>query len=116
MQFYNLKTRSHVDIADDKVEKIKMERATKSGTQIRYAMTAELDGSKLFKFVNEAAYNESSAKEGKSAPKDDKADKKAPAKKAPAAAEKAPAKKAAPKADAKADDEKKAPAKKAAKK
>lgn len=106
MQFYNLKTRSHVDIADDKVEKIKMERATKSGTQIRYAMTAEHEGSKLFKFVNEEAYNSSSAKEGKAAAKDDKkaADKKAPA-----------AKKTADKPAAKAAD-KKAPAKKAAKK
>ncbi len=56
MQFYNLKTRSHVDVPEDKVKKTKMVRKTKNGEQVRYALTAELDGSKLFKFVNEATY------------------------------------------------------------
>lgn len=64
MQFYNLKTRSHVEIPDDKVLKIKMVRKTKSGAeQTRYALTATHEGSKLYKFVNEATYKASKAKE-----------------------------------------------------
>jgi hypothetical protein len=63
MQFYNLKTRSHVDVPDNQVRKKKMIRKTKSGEQVRYALTADHEGSKLFKFVNEATYKSSSAKE-----------------------------------------------------
>lgn len=66
MQFYNLKTRSHVDVPDAQVRKVKMTRQTKTGEQVRYAMTAEHEGSKLFKFVNEADYNASSVQEGES--------------------------------------------------
>ena len=63
MQFYNLKTRSHVEIPDSDVQKLKMTRKTKSGEQVRYALTATYEGSKLFKFVNEATYTSSTAKE-----------------------------------------------------
>jgi len=63
MQFYNLKTRSHVEIPDSDVQKTKMKRQTKSGEQTRYALTATYEGTKLFKFVNEATFNASSAKE-----------------------------------------------------
>jgi hypothetical protein len=63
MQFYNLKTRSHVDIPESDVRKQKMVRKTKSGEQVRYALTANHNGTKLFKFVNEATYKSSSAKE-----------------------------------------------------
>jgi hypothetical protein len=63
MQFYNLKTRSHVEIPEDQVKKMKMVRKTKSGEQTRYALTAEHEGIKLFKFVNETTYNSSKAKE-----------------------------------------------------
>lgn len=63
MQFYNLKTRSHVEVPDSEVKKMKMTRKTKSGEQTRYALTAEFEGAKLFKFVNEATYTASSAKE-----------------------------------------------------
>jgi hypothetical protein len=63
MQFYNLKTRSHVDVPDSEVRKMKMTRKTKSGEQTRYALTADYQGSKLFKFVNEKTFNESNAKE-----------------------------------------------------
>lgn len=63
MQFYNLKTRSHVDIPETDVKKTKMVRKTKTGEQTRYALTAEFEGTKLFKFVNEATYTGSSAKE-----------------------------------------------------
>lgn len=63
MQFYNLKTRSHVDVPEGDVRKMKMTRKTKSGTQTRYALTATYQGSKLFKFVSEDTYKTSSAKE-----------------------------------------------------
>lgn len=63
MQFYNLKTRSHVDVPESEVRKTKMRRKTKSGEQVRYAFTANYQGNKLFKFVNEATYKASSAKE-----------------------------------------------------
>ena len=63
MQFYNLKTRSHVDVPESDVRKQKMVRKTKSGEQIRYALTANYQGTKLFKFVNEAAYKASNAQE-----------------------------------------------------
>ena len=63
MQFYNLKTRSHVDVPEGDVRKMKMTRKTKSGEQTRYALTANYQGTKLFKFINEASYKSSSAKE-----------------------------------------------------
>ena len=56
MQFYNLKTRSHVDVPDSAVKKTKMVRKTKNGEQVRYALQAEHGGAKLFKFVNEATF------------------------------------------------------------
>ena len=63
MQFYNLKTRSHVDVPETDVRKKKMTRKTKSGEQVRYALTATYEGTPLFKFVNEATYKASTAKE-----------------------------------------------------
>lgn len=63
MQFYNLKTRSHVDVADANVRKMKMTRKTKSGEQTRYALTAEHEGNKLFKFVSEATYKSTNVPE-----------------------------------------------------
>lgn len=63
MQFYNLKTRSHVDVPESDVKKTKMIRKTKTGEQTRYAFTAVHEGQKLFKFVNEATYKASSAPE-----------------------------------------------------
>lgn len=63
MQFYNLKTRSHVEIADSNIKKKKMVRKTKSGEQTRYALVAEHEGTALYKFVNEATYNATNAPE-----------------------------------------------------
>lgn len=63
MKFYNLKTRSHVDVPDGDIRKMKMVRKTKNGEQVRYALTATYEGTKLFKFVNEATYTASNAKE-----------------------------------------------------
>jgi hypothetical protein len=63
MQFYNLKTRSHIEVPDSDVRKTKMIRKTKTGEQTRYAFTAVHEGTKLFKFVNEANYMASTAQE-----------------------------------------------------
>ncbi len=63
MQFYNLKTRQHVDVPESDVRKTKMVRKTKTGEQTRYALTAEYQGVKLFKFVSEAAYKAANVKE-----------------------------------------------------
>lgn len=57
MKFYNVKTRSEVDVPDGSVKTQKFERKTKTGKmQVRYAVTAEHNGQKLFKFVDEATY------------------------------------------------------------
>ena len=63
MKFYNLKTRSHVEVPDSDITKKKMVRTTKSGEQVRYALTASYGGTTLYKFVNEKVYNETKAKE-----------------------------------------------------
>jgi hypothetical protein len=63
MNFYNLKTRSHVDIADADIKKKRMIRKTKSGEQVRYALVAEYEGTPLYKFVSEKDFTASGAKE-----------------------------------------------------
>lgn len=57
MQFYDLKTRSHVDVPESDIRKTKMIRKTKNGEQVRYALKATYNGNQLFKFVNEQTYN-----------------------------------------------------------
>lgn len=63
MKFYNLKTRSHVEVPETAIKKKKMVRTTKAGEQIRYALTAEYEGSTLYKFVNEETYKNTNAPE-----------------------------------------------------
>jgi len=65
MQFYNLKTRSHVEIPESDVKKKRMIRTTKSGEQVRYALTANYEGINLYKFVNEATFMASNSDEVK---------------------------------------------------
>lgn len=66
MQFYDVKTRQSVEVADDKIQKKKMERKTSKGTnQTRYAAVAVVDGRNLFKFINEATYNSLKVPEAK---------------------------------------------------
>ena len=53
IEFYNVKTRSKVKVAVNEIKKTKFERATKSGgTQVRYAVQAQYEGTKLLKFVS----------------------------------------------------------------
>ncbi len=64
MKFYNLKTRSHVDVPDSDVVKTKMERKTSHGVQVRYALKATYNGTPLFKFVSAKDYEAFKGKEG----------------------------------------------------
>lgn len=58
MQFYNVKSRSKVDVPETELAKKKFVRATKDGrTQVRYAARADVNGSKLTRFITEADYN-----------------------------------------------------------
>jgi hypothetical protein len=57
MEFYNVKTRKKVRVPDTQIKKKKMKRKTAKGTQVRYAVTADVDGTKLFKFVSEDTFN-----------------------------------------------------------
>jgi hypothetical protein len=63
MQFFNLKTRSYVDVPLSEIRKKKMIRKTKSGEQTRYALMANYNGSKLYKFVNKATFDSTNAQE-----------------------------------------------------
>lgn len=64
MKFYDLKSRSHVEISESNITKKKMERPTKSGTvQVRYALLGSHDGRTLYQFVKESVYNATKAKE-----------------------------------------------------
>ena len=64
MKFYNLKTRSHVEVSDSEITKTKLEKKTANGVQVRYAMKAVVNGDKLYKFVSEKDFTASKAKEG----------------------------------------------------
>ncbi len=63
MEFYNVRTKSKVDVPDSAMTKKRMIRKTKNGTQTRYALIADYEGSKLYKFVNEATFNSANVKE-----------------------------------------------------
>jgi hypothetical protein len=63
VQFYNLKTRLRVEVEDKDITKKKMIRKTKSGEQTRYALTANYEGTTLYRFVSEKVFNETDAKE-----------------------------------------------------
>ena len=91
MKFYNLKTRSHVEIPESDITKHKMVRPTKTGEQTRYAVKATYEGTPLTKFVSKENYDaltdvaeaEAPAKkaEAKKAPEKKETDKKATEKK-----------------------------------
>jgi len=64
IQFYDVKKREKVTVSASQVKKTKYERKTKDGsTQVRYALKAEVDGSKLTKFVNKETWDSISAPE-----------------------------------------------------
>ncbi len=58
MQFYNVKSRSKVDVDQKDITKKKFVRTTKTGgSQTRYAARAQVDGTNLTRFISEADYN-----------------------------------------------------------
>lgn len=67
MEFYNVKKRKKVKIAEAKCTKVVYERTTKAGTkQKRYAVKAQDDdGTNLTKFVTQADYDKLTCKKGK---------------------------------------------------
>ena len=79
MEFYNLKTRSRVEIPESDITKHKMVRATKTGEQTRYAVKATYEGTPLTKFVSQDTYD--SLKDVKEAAPAPKAEAKKPAEK-----------------------------------
>jgi hypothetical protein len=64
VEFYNVKTRTKVQIDDSKVSKTKYSRQAKDGSmQYRYALRAEDNGVKLTKFVSKDAWDAHPGKE-----------------------------------------------------
>ena len=63
MRFYNLKTRSHVDVPESAVRKMKSIRQTKNGEQTRHMLWAEHDGQKLYKFVSADTFSKTDVPE-----------------------------------------------------
>ncbi|MDQ3239501.1 MAG: hypothetical protein M3P33_03180 [bacterium] len=56
MQFYNVKTRSKVEVPDTDIKKTKYVRTTSKGDQVRYAVRANVNGTNLTKFVGKDLY------------------------------------------------------------
>lgn len=62
--FYDVKKREKVSVPAGSCWKTKYERTTKDGgMQVRYAVKAEVDGSKLTKFVSKDAWDSMSCPE-----------------------------------------------------
>ena len=58
IEFYDVRKRAKVSVDMKDIKKRTFTRETKNGsTQTRYAVVAEVDGSKLTKFVSEETYN-----------------------------------------------------------
>ena len=58
IEFYDVKKRAKVQVSAKDVKKTKYERETKDGgTQVRYAVKAEVDGSRLTKFVSKEVWD-----------------------------------------------------------
>lgn len=59
IEFYDVKKREKVSVPVSQVKRVKYERETKDGgTQVRYAVKAEFDGSKLTKFVGKDLWDQ----------------------------------------------------------
>ena len=58
MEFYNLKTKEKVEVPESQMKKRKSVRTTSKGTrQERYAVVADINGVRMFKFVNKATFD-----------------------------------------------------------
>ncbi len=59
MEFYNVKKKAKVKVAEKDCKKVIYKRETANGVQERYAVQAvDNDGVKLTRFVNKAAFDE----------------------------------------------------------
>lgn len=58
INFYNVKTRSTVEVPLEQVKKIIYIRKTSKGNQERYALRAKVDGTNVTKFVSKQVYDE----------------------------------------------------------
>ena len=55
VEFYNVKTKSKVQVPESAIKKVTYERETKSGkTSVRYGLRAEHEGMKMTKFVSQS--------------------------------------------------------------
>ncbi len=64
IEFYDVKKRDRVQVPVSQCWKVKYERPTKDGgVQVRYAVKAEVDGSKLTKFVSQDVWQGLSCEE-----------------------------------------------------
>jgi hypothetical protein len=52
IQFYDVKARKKVGVPATSVKKTTYERKTATGTQVRYALRAKVNGTSLTKFVS----------------------------------------------------------------
>ena len=58
MEFYNVKKRASVKVADKNCTKVEFKKETSKGVQVRYGVKAvDTDGTKLTKFVSKATYD-----------------------------------------------------------
>ncbi len=65
MQFYDVKNKEKIEVAQDKVKKKKFNITTKTGKEmVRYAFVGELaDGRSVTKFCSESDFNAASVPE-----------------------------------------------------
>lgn len=58
IEFYDVRKRAKVSVPRSQIKKRMFKRVTKNGSeQVRYAVVAEVDGSRLTKFVNKETYD-----------------------------------------------------------
>jgi hypothetical protein len=55
--FYNVKTKSNVDVEEKDLRKKVFARITSKGTQYRYAVRATVDGVNLTKFISKETFD-----------------------------------------------------------
>jgi hypothetical protein len=64
MEFYNVKTKSKVNVNENQVKKQRFTRETSGGKkQTRFALVAEVEGTRLFRFVNQDTFESVKAPE-----------------------------------------------------
>lgn len=57
VEFYNVKTKSKVEVEEKNLRKKVFSRITAKGTQFRYAVRATVDGVNLTKFISKETFD-----------------------------------------------------------